>query len=111
MRRIVEAALCALAAAAVAAPAFAASADYYLKLGEPKGGSAAKAGQLEILSWSWGAAGAAKYGAVAGAHRDDSAAGDARSDAAVAPPRDTGSGMPTGKRQHDWVTVAKPLDR
>jgi hypothetical protein len=107
----------ALAAATVAGSAWAASADYYLKLGDVKGGSAARAGagkNIEILSWSWGEAmtgdwdgtikgssSAAKFGAVGGMHRDDG----------VASPRDTASGMPTGKRQHGWVTVSKPLDR
>jgi hypothetical protein len=114
MRPIIKATLCALAASAVAGPAFAASADYYLKFGD---GAAAKAGAgkpIAILSWSWGAAlaGAAKYGAVAGAHRDDSIA-DARTDGhagahANATPRDSGLGMPTEKRQHGWVTVAAP---
>jgi hypothetical protein len=102
MRTIIKTTLCALAAAGVAAPAFAASADYYLKLGDIKpvlskveGGEAAKAGaggRIAISSWSWGAApaGSAKYGAVAGAHRDDSLS-------------------PAEKRQHGWVTVAAPL--
>ena len=98
MRPIIKTTLCALAAAAVAGPAFAASADYYLKLGDDlkaEGRSAAKAGagkRIEILSWSWGAApaGSAKYGAVAGAHRDE------------------GLGV-AEKRQHGWVTVAAPL--
>jgi hypothetical protein len=112
--------MCAFVAAAVAAPAptpaVAASADYYLKLGDVKGESAARSGagkHIEILSWSWGAtmapggdgtvkpvlsnveggaASTAKYGAVAGAHRDDTV-------------------DPAEKRQHGWVTVAKPLDR
>ena len=95
MRPIMKTTLCALVAAAVAAPAFAASADYYLKLGDIKGESAARSGpgkQIEILSWSWGAASTAKYGAVAGAHRDDGLS-------------------PAEKRQHGWMTVAKPLDR
>lgn len=95
MRPIMKTTLCALVAAAVAAPAFAASSNYYLKLGDIKGESAAKAGpgkQIEILSWSWGAASTAKYGAVAGAHRDDGL-------------------NPAEKRQHGWVTVSKPLDR
>ncbi|MEP7130638.1 MAG: hypothetical protein ABI770_05870 [Sphingomicrobium sp.] len=121
MRPIIKTTLCALAAAAVAAPAFAASSDYYLKFGDIKpvlskaegGTSAAKASsgkQIEILSWSWGAPSSAKYGAVAGAHRDDSVAGDARSDAhSGAAPRDAGSGIPTEKRQHGWVTFAAPV--
>ena len=112
MRPIMNIRMCAIAAAALAAPAlapnpaYAASADYYLKLGDIKGEAAARSGagkHIEILSWSWGAtmaaggdgtvagaAGDAKYGAVAGAHRDDSL---------------------TEKRQHGWVAVAKPLDR
>jgi hypothetical protein len=99
MRLIMKIAMCALVAAAVAAPAptpaYAASADYYLKLGDVKGESAARSGagkHIEILSWSWGATNAGKYGAVAGAHRDDGLS-------------------PAEKRQHGWVTVAKPLDR
>ena len=103
MRPIMKITMCAFVAAAVAAPAFAASSDYYLKLGDIKpvlskvegGESAAKASggkQIEILSWSWGAASTAKFGAVAGAHRDDGLS-------------------PAEKRQHGWVTVSKPLDR
>jgi hypothetical protein len=91
MRPIMKTTMYALIAAAVAAPAFAASADYYLKLG----GASARSGagkQLEILSWSWGATSSAKYGAVAGAHRDDTV-------------------DPAEKRQHGWMPVAQPLDR
>ena len=94
MRRILKITMWAVIAAALAAPAFAAASDYYLKLGDIKG-EAAKAGaggRIAISSWSWGAApaGSAKYGAVAGAHRDDSVA-------------------PAEKRQHGWVTVAVPV--
>jgi len=111
MRPIIRIPMCALVAAAVAAPAptpaYAASADYYLRLGDVKGESAARSGprqSIEILSWSWGAtdagrvnlnsskSNAAKYGAVAGAHRDDTA-------------------DPAEKRQHGWAAVAQPLDR
>ena len=104
MRPIMKTAMCALAAAAVAAPAFAASSNYYLKLGDIKGESAAKSGagkQLEILAWSWGATSAGKFGTVSGAHRDDG----------VTAPGDAAAGRAAGKRQHGWVTVAKPLDR
>lgn len=118
MRPIMNSKVCALVAAALAAPAlaptpaYAASADYYLKLGDVKpvlskvegGELVARSGpgkHIEILSWSWGStmaigengtgvASTAKYGAVAGAHRDDSLA---------------------EKRQHGWVAVATPLDR
>jgi hypothetical protein len=103
MRPMIKTTLCALVAAAVAAPAFAASSNYYLKLGDVRGESAAKASggrQLEILSWSWGATSAGKFGAVSGAHRDDS----------VAAPGVTAPAV-TEKRQHGWVTVSKPLDR
>jgi len=111
MRPITKIPMCAFAAAALAAPvptpAYAASADYYLKLGDIKGESAARSDagkRIEILSWSWGEtnagrvnlnsskSNAAKYGAVAGAHRDDGLS-------------------PAEKRQHGWVTVSKPLDR
>ena len=84
--------------------------------------SAARAGHkdwIEVTSWSWGTsnarkgwdgsikgrASAEKYGAVSGAHRDEGVAHD------VVSPRDTASGMPTGKRQHGWMPVAQTLDR
>jgi hypothetical protein len=114
MRPIIKTTLCFVVAAAVAAPACAASSNYYLKLGDVKGESAARASGghkdwIEIQSWSWGAATAgawngtikggaastAKFGAVSGAHRDDSVAAPAV----------------TEKRQHGWMPVAKPLDR
>ena len=53
MRPIIKTTLCALVAAAVAAPALAASSNYYLKLGDIKGELAARSGpgkQLEIES-------------------------------------------------------------
>ena len=100
MRPIVKTTLCFAVAAAVAAPACAASSNYYLKLGDVKGESAARAkgghkDWIEIQSWSWGAASTAKFGTVSGAHRDDSVTSPAV----------------TEKRQHGWVTVSKPLDR
>jgi hypothetical protein len=98
MRPIVRTTLCIVAAAAVAAPASAASSNYYLKLGDIGGASAARAStgkQLEIESWSWGAASTAKFGAVSGAHRDDTIASPAV----------------TEKRQPGWMPVAAPLDR
>jgi hypothetical protein len=104
VRPIMKTAMCALAAAAVAAPAFAASSNYYLKLGDIKGELAAKSGagkQLEILAWSWGATSAGKFGTVSGIRRDDG----------VTAPGDAAAGRAAGKRQHGWVTVAKPLDR
>jgi hypothetical protein len=76
MRPIITTTICALAVAATAAPALAA-ADYYLRLDNPKGESAARASggsQIQIESWSWGATNAGKFGAVSGAHRDDSVA-------------------------------------
>ena len=57
MRSITRTTICVAAAAAMAAPAFAAT-KHYLKLDDVKGESAAKAGggkEIEILSWSWGA--------------------------------------------------------
>ena len=107
MRPITRTTICALAAAAMAAPAVAAS-NYYLKLDNPKGESAAKAGggtQIEILSWSWGATNAGGVRVAAG-----DVNGDGKADVVTAP-RDSASGMPTEKRQHGWVTVSKPIDR
>ena len=85
MRPITKLTMCAFAASAIAAPAFAASSNYYLHLGDIKGESAARSGagkQIEILSWSWGttlagdwdgtikgAASTPQDGAVAGGHR------------------------------------------
>jgi hypothetical protein len=95
MRPILKITMCAVVAAALPAPAFAAAAEHYLKLGDIKGESAAKAGsgqRIEILSWSWGATSNAKYGAVAGAHRDEGLSS-------------------VEKRQHGWMPVAQPLDR
>ena len=87
--------LFALAAAAMAAPASAAV-NAYLEIGPIKGESATAASggkQIEILSWSWGATNAGKYGAVSGAHRDD------------------GVAAPAEKRQHGWMPSNRPLDR
>lgn len=119
MRPITKLTICALATAAMAAPAYAAS-DYYLKLGDIKGESADRSakGQIEIMSWSFGATNAGRVTkidsltikqAVAAGDLD----GDGRADAAttIVSPRDTASGMPTGKRQHGWVRISKPLDR
>ena len=95
MRPITKLTLCALTAAAMAAPAVAAS-DYYLKLDTVRDDSAAKASggkQIEIESWSWGTAMTGDW------------------DGTIIAPRDTASGMPAGKRQHGWNTVSKPLDR
>ena len=79
MRPITRTTICALAATAMAAPALAAASNYYLRLDDMKGESAAKAGGghkdwIEIQSWSWGATNAGKFGAVSGAHRDESVA-------------------------------------
>ena len=116
MRPITRTTICALAAAAMAAPAFAA-ADYYLKFDTIKGESAAKAGggkQIEIESWSWGTTMVGAWdGTIKGSPRAEKfgAVGGVHSDAEITSPRDAASGMPTGKRQHGWVTVSKPLDR
>ncbi len=107
MRPITRTTMCALVAAAVAAPAVAASSNYYLRLDDIKSKSAdgsTKGKPLEILSWSWGAtqavgvnlnsskSNAAKFGAISGLHRDDSIA-PVRGNAArgAAGPLDRGS--------------------
>ncbi len=115
-----------LAAAATlatfAATPASAALNAFLKLDKPPSSAAARAGHkdwIEVTSWSWGTsnarkgwdgsikgrASAEKYGAVSGAHRDEGVARD------VVSPRDTASGMPTGKRQHGWMPVAQTLDR
>ena len=77
MRRLITAVSLAAIAWGASAPALASSSNYYLRLDDIKGRSAARAGDgkpLEILAWSWGATDAGKYGAVGGMHRDDSLA-------------------------------------
>ena len=87
MRPMTRTTIFALAAAAIAAPAVAAT-DMFLQLPPPKAGENAAAkgreNKVEVLSFRFGAArkgwdgtikggsSAAKYGAVSGAHRDDS---------------------------------------
>jgi hypothetical protein len=111
MRPIMKIAMWAFITAALAAPAFAAASDYYLKLGDIKpvlskgqgGEGAARSGagkRIEILSWSWGATSNAKYGAVAGAHRNEDLASVNK------PVLSKVEG-----RQHGWMPVAQPLDR
>lgn len=97
MRPITKLTMCAFVAAAVTAPAVAASTDFYLTLGDIKGESTDRIGnpvprgggkRIEITSWSFGATqkgwdgtikgppGTEKFGAVSGAHRDADVAGD-----------------------------------
>ena len=87
MRPMTRTTIFALTAAAIAAPAVAAT-DMFLQLPPPKAGENAAAkgreNKVEVLSFRFGAArkgwdgtikggsSAAKYGAVSGAHRDDS---------------------------------------
>jgi type VI protein secretion system component Hcp len=110
------------ALAAITLTAFAASsaaAANFLKIGDVKTRSAAgsaNAEQIEILSWSWGETQTAgrvrKVDSLT--TKREVAAGDVNADSpsdTIAAPRDSASGMPTGKRQHGWVTISKPLDR
>ena len=130
MRPIMKLTICTFAAAAMAAPAFAAN---YLKIGDVKSRSATGSTkpvpsgveggqQIEIQSWSWGATQAGSWdgtikgrtGENAAASGEQVAAGDVNADGradVITSPRDTASGMPTGKRQHGWVKISKPLDR
>ena len=126
MRPITKFAIHATVAAsliAFAATSAAAAVDAFIWFSGAKGESGAKSaagGQFEVSSWSWGAAQeSAKKGwdgTIKGnpkvAAGDVDADGSAKVAAAseVTAPRDAGSGMPTGKRQHGWVTVSKPLD-
>ena len=124
MRPITKLTMCALAAAAMAAPAVAAS-NSYLTLGPVKEGEDARKGKedrIEVLSWSFGvtrkgwdgtikgAPRAEKFGAVGGMHRDASVDGPADAATTVTSPRDAASGLPTGKRQHQPKGRA-PLDQ
>ena len=78
MRSIIKYTLCTVVVVGLAAPAFTASADYYLKLGPVKCEAAGRAtpapsavagDQIEILSWSWGEARKGWDGSVKGASR------------------------------------------
>ncbi len=103
MRPITITIYCALAVAALAAPASAAAADYYLKFGAVKsdlggaGGAAADAGKgrenrIEVLSSEFGSARKGWDGSVKG--------GSAR---------DAGSATPAAERQLGWVKLSQPL--
>ena len=138
MRPISKLTMCAFAGAVIASSAAAASTDYFLKLGGVKGESTkgsdrhkpvpsgVEGDQIEILSWSWGATRAAGGNVEYGWKVEEGesappaprgvrvAVGDVNADggaAAIVSPRDAASGMPTGKRQHGWNSVSKPLDR
>jgi type VI protein secretion system component Hcp len=117
MRPITKLTICALAAAAMAAPGQAVAANY-LKIGDVKTRSTAggaNAAQIEILSWSWGetqTAGRVKKVDSLTTKREV-AAGDVNADSrpdTINSPSDS-AGMPTGKRQHGSVTISKPLAR
>ena len=97
MRPITKLTLCALTAAAMAAPAFAAS-DFFLKLGPVKGEDLderkGRENKIEVLSSEFGTARKGWDGTIKGRSAGDST-----------------SGMPTGKRQHGWVRINQPLDQ
>ncbi|MEO6113571.1 MAG: type VI secretion system tube protein Hcp [Sphingomicrobium sp.] len=106
-------------AAAVSTPAFAAT-DMFLELGPVKGESTDRAagGKVQLSSINFSASRKGWDGTIKGrtpdhtsASESSAGAGAASADAAVTSPRDTASGMPTGKRQHGTVTISKPLDR
>lgn len=145
MRSIIICLSSALAAAALPAPAVAASSDYFLKLGDVKGESAAMRGKekwIEVWSYSFAATRKGWDGTIKGGSRMEgatgptgptgAAAGDEGPTGATGPtgaadgssggggggaagkvsmqdmnvtmsivsPRDSASGLPTGKRQH-----------
>ena len=108
MRPITKLTICVLTAAAMAAPGQALAANF-LKIGDVKSKSASgsdKSQLIEIMSWSWGATQASSGVQVA--------AGDVNADSrpdTITSPRDSASGLPTGKRQHKPMTITKPLDR
>lgn len=72
----------------LAATASLAASDYYLKIEGVDGeATRSKPQTIELQSWSFGA-----------------------SNSAVVSPRDTASGLATGKRQHNPMTISKPLE-
>lgn len=70
----------------LAATASLAASDYYLKI-EGVDGESARSQTIELQSWSFGA-----------------------SNAGVVSPRDAASGLATGRRQHNPMTISKPLE-
>ena len=77
-----------VSAVLLAATASLAASDYYLKIEGVEGESASRSPEtIELQSWSFGA-----------------------SNPAIVSPRDTASGMATGKRQHNPVTITKPVE-
>lgn len=72
----------------LAATASLAASDYYLKIEGVEGeATRAQPETIELQSWSFGA-----------------------SNSAVVSPRDTASGMATGKRQHNPLVITKPVE-
>ncbi len=87
MRKILFATV-AVGGALLAATASLAASDYYLKIEGVDGEAAdSRAKHIELESWSFGA-----------------------TQASVVSPRDSASGLPTGKRQHKPMTVTKPVE-
>lgn len=109
LRAIQAAALAALAASGATAG------DAYLKLGDIKGETATSEKDhkkwIDIHSFSWGTTQAVGGVRIATGDVD----GDGRADAAattdVQAPRDSSSGMATGKRQHKPLTISKEMDK
>ena len=118
MRPIASFTLHAMLAAVIAAVAAtsAAATDHLKLLATVNTGVADRGGKdkwIEIQGWDWGArrkgwdgtvkggsVSAEKYGAVSGMHRD----------ADIKSPHDAASGMPAGKRQHDWQPSPNAVD-
>lgn len=94
-------------AVAAAATSAAGAADTYLKLGGVQGDSARGKGEttIKVESWSWGES---NTGTSAGAR---TAVGGAPASGSVVSPRDSASGLPTGKRQHKPMVITKELDK
>ena len=133
MRPIMKLTIFALTASAFAAPAFAAT-DMFLELGPIKGESSDRAagGKVQLSSIHFSASKKGWDGTIKGGAASDSSAGagagkvnmqdmsvmrgprqttaaDGQAEA-ITSPRDSASGMPTGKRQHGPVTFSKPLE-
>ncbi len=110
MQSHLNARLCSLALLAAALPSMASAAPAYLKLGDIKGETSAS---IEVESWSWGASKTAAAAPNQNSSRSNHTrvADNTASTSSTEPvtSREAGSGLATGKRQHEPIHFGSPL--